>query len=218
MDHDGKTIFQLLRRYLLTGVVVTAPIGVTAFVLWWIFGRLDRILGTIFSTIGLRIPGLGLLALVLVLIGAGWAAHQAVGRQLISLGRRFLSRFPLTRPIYSAASQITEQLVGENKRLFKQCVLVEFPRVGCYALGFLTADASGEIERAMSEDAVAVFLPTTPNPTSGYLMFFPRSQVTLLSMSVEDGFKLVISGGAVTPELLEAAGATRDVGRSYEGR
>jgi uncharacterized membrane protein len=192
-----------IRRYLLTGIVVMAPVGVTVFVLLWIFGRLDMILGRVFSVIGLKIPGLGLLALVLIVIATGWVAQQAVGRQLISLGRNFLTRFPLTRSIYGAASQIVEQLVGENRKFFKACVLVEYPREGCYALGFLTSEAAGEIEEAVQEDMVAVFMPTTPNPTSGYLMFFPRSQVRPLKMSVEDGFKLVISGGSVTPDVVE---------------
>ncbi len=207
MKKSVRRLLTDLRRYLLTGVIITAPVGVTVFVLWWIFARLDAILGRAFSGVGLRIPGLGLLALLLVIIAAGWAAQQAVGGQLISIGRNWLTKFPLTRSIYGVASQIVEQLVGEDKKFFKACVLVEYPRAGCYALGFLTADAAGEIQGAIQDDAVSVFLPTTPNPTSGYLMFFPRSQVRRLSMSVEDGFKLVISGGAVKPELVDVGGA-----------
>ena len=208
MNPEHRHFLTRVRRYFLTGIVVMAPVGVTVFVLWWIFTRLDAILGRIFSVVGLRIPGLGLLALVLVVIAAGWAAQQAVGHQLIGLGRRWLTKFPLTRSIYGVASQIVEQLVGENKKFFKACVLVEYPRAGCYALGFLTSEAADEIGDAIEEDTVAVFLPTTPNPTSGYLMFFPRSQVRRLDMSVEDGFKLVISGGSVTPEIVEARGTT----------
>lgn len=218
MDREASHIWvRRLRRYLLTGIVVMAPVGVTVFVLWWIFARLDAILGRMFSVIGLRIPGLGLLALVLVVIAIGWAANQALGRQFISLGKRFLTRFPLTRSIYGAASQIVEQLVGEDRKFFKACVLVEYPRQGCYALGFLTSDAAAEIGDVLQEDAVAVFLPTTPNPTSGYLMFFPRSHIRPLKMSVEDGFKLVISGGAVTPEMIDA-GETAHAGRAQRWR
>lgn len=205
----NKTILQLIRRYLLTGVVVIAPIGLTAFVLWWIFTRLDAILGRIFNVIGIRIPGLGLVVLVLIVIGVGWAAQQAVGRELITIGRNWLKRFPLTRTVYGAASQIVEQIIGEDRRFFKSCVLVEYPRPGCWAVGFLTSEAAGEISDAASEDSVAVFLPTTPNPTSGFLAFLPRSQVRRLDMTVEEGFKLVVSAGAVTPELMRRGGGER---------
>ena len=202
-----KSIWARLRRYFLTGIVVMAPVGVTAFVLLWIFGRLDAILSPVFRVLGVRIPGLGLLVLVLIIVGTGWVAHQAVGREIIVLGRNWLKKFPLTRTIYSAASQIVEQIVGEDRKFFKRCVLVEYPRSGCWAIGFLTSDAAVEVGRAAgTDDAVAVFLPTTPNPTSGFLVFLPRSQVRPLEMSVEEGFKLVISGGAVTPETVREGG------------
>jgi uncharacterized membrane protein len=197
----NKALLIRIRRYLLTGIVVIAPVGVTVFVLWWIFARLDAILGRIFAAVGVRVPGLGLVVLVALVIGVGWVAQQAVGRQLINMGRNWLMKFPLTRSIYSAASQLTEQVLGEKKRFFRSCVLVEYPRAGCWAVGFLTSEASGEISEMTGKDTVAVFLPTTPNPTSGFLVFVPRRDVRNLQMSVEDGFKLVISGGAVTPEL-----------------
>ncbi len=212
------SLWVLFRRYLLTGIAVIAPVGVTVFVLYWIFNRLDAILGRIFSAIGLRIPGLGLMALILLLVVVGWIAQQALGRQLISLGRNWLSRFPLTRSIYSAASQIIEQLVGEQKRFFKSCVLIEFPRDGCYAVGFLTGPAAVEITEIAEEESVAVFLPTTPNPTSGYLLFLPRSKVMPLKMTVEEGFKLIISGGAVTPEAIRGVAGPADFTRTLKVR
>ena len=196
-----KALLLRIRRYLLTGIIVIAPVGVTVFVLWWIFARLDQILGRIFAAVGVRVPGLGLLALLVIVIGVGWVAQQAIGGQLINVGRNLLMRFPLTKSIYGAASQLTEQIVGEKKRFFKACVLVEYPRPGCWVVGFLTSEGSAEINGLTSRETVAVFIPTTPNPTSGYLAFVPRSDSQLLRMSVEDGFKLVISGGAVTPEL-----------------
>ena len=202
-----KSMFIRFRRYLLTGIVVIAPVGVTIFILRWILSRLDAILGVWFARIGVRSPGLGLIVLLVLVIVVGWVAQQAVGRQLIGAGRNWLMKFPLTKTIYSAASQITEQVIGEQKRLFKYCVLVEYPRAGCWAVGFLTNEAATEVNDVLSEAAVSVFIPTTPNPTSGYLAFLPRSQIRPLRMSVEDGFKLVISAGAVTPELLkESAG------------
>ncbi len=212
------SLWVLFRRYLLTGIAVIAPVGVTVFVLYWIFNRLDAILGRIFSAIGLRIPGLGLMALIILLVAVGWVAQQALGRQFISMGRNWLSRFPLTRSIYSAASQIIDQLVGEQKRFFKSCVLIEFPREGCYAVAFLTGPAALEISEIAEEDSVAVFLPTTPNPTSGYLLFLPRSKVMPLKMTVEEGFKLIISGGAVTPEAVRGVAAPPDFTRTLKVR
>ena len=212
-----KSTWSLIRRYLLTGVVVIAPVGVTAYVLGWIFIRLDRILGRVFQVIGIRIPGLGLMVLIALVIAVGWAAQQAVGRELISLGKNWLSRFPLTRTVYSAASQIVEQIVGENRRLFQSCVLVEYPRPGCWMVGFLTSAGAAEISDAAQQETVAVFIPTTPNPTSGFLAFVPRSQVIPLKMSVEEGFKLVVSAGAVTPEALQAA-AREYAEQTLEGR
>ncbi len=201
-----KGILTNLRRYLLTGVVVSAPVGVTVFVLYWIFERLDAILGRVFgSIVGVRIPGAGLLALFLVLVGVCWVAQQALGGQLISMAKKWLSSFPLTRTVYSAASQIVESVVIEKEKFFKACVLVEYPRQGTWALGFLTSDAPTEISAATNEDMIAVFVPTAPNPTSGVLIFLPRQKVKLLRMSVEDAFKLVLSGGVVLPDQLETA-------------
>jgi uncharacterized membrane protein len=204
-----KSTWSLIRRYLLTGIVVIAPVGVTAYVLWWIFARLDRILGRVFQVIGLRIPGLGLMVLIALVIAVGWAAQQAIGRELITLGKAWLKKFPLTRTIYGAASQIVEQMVGEDRKFFKSCVLVEYPRPGCWAIGFLTSEAAREINETTQEDSLAVFIPTTPNPTSGYLVFLPRKQVVPLKMTVEEGFKLVVSAGTVTPELLGVSGEER---------
>ncbi len=195
-----------LRRYLLTGIVVSAPVGVTAFVLYWIFVRLDSILGRLFGTLaGIRIPGVGIVALLLLLIGIGWLAQQAVGGRLISMAKSWLSRFPLTRTVYSAASQIVESLVVEKEKFFRGCVLVEYPRAGCWALGFRTRDAPAEMSALVARDLIAVFVPTAPNPTSGVLVFLPRSEVKPLRMTVEDGFKLVLSGGVVLPDQVEAS-------------
>ena len=201
MSYD-KRIWARVRRYFFTGIVVIAPVGVTLIVLGWIFTRLDAILGRVFTAIGLRIPGLGFIVLLLIIVAAGWATQQAVGRRLFNMGREWLMRFPVTRSIYSAAQQITEQIVGDQAKFFKACVLVEYPRPGVWVVGFLTGEASKEINELTQDKVMAVFIPTTPNPTSGYLVFLPHSQIRPLEMSVEDGFKLVISGGAVTPDLI----------------
>lgn len=207
-----KRLWPKIRRYLLTGVIVIAPVGVTIFVLYWIFVRLDAIVGRYLRDIwGVRFPGLGLLALILLLIAVGWAAQQAVGHQLITLGRRWLSRFPLTRTVYNAASQIIETLVGQNRKFFKACVLFEYPRRGCWTLGFVTNLGTGEVTEIAGEQTVAIFVPTAPNPTSGYILFIPISQVYRLRMSVEQGFRIVISGGAVIPGAPVEGGGVSDI-------
>lgn len=211
----GRSLWGSLRRYLLTGIVVSAPVGVTAFVLYWIFGRLDAIVGGFLRNLGLRLPGLGLLILIVFLIIVGWLAQQAVGHQLIGLGRKWLSRFPLTRSIYNAASQIVETLVGENRKLFKACVLIQYPREGLWSLGFVTSMASQEVSEIADETSIAVFVPTAPNPTSGYILFVPVSQVRRLRMSVEEGFRVVISGGAVVPGVPPEVSAS-DIRRLIE--
>lgn len=194
-----------IRRALLIGVIVIAPLWVTGAVLLWIFEKLDSILGQYFTPIlesvwGVRIPGLGLVALFLVVIAVGWLAQKAVGRQIIGWWNSVLARLPVTRTLYSAASQIVQTVLTKDRKLFKSCVLVEYPRPGCWALGFLTQRGPQEINDTVGAECVAVFLATVPNPTTGYLLFLPREQVRPLRMSIEDGFKLIISGGAVVPE------------------
>ena len=200
-----KKLLPKLRRYLLTGIAVIAPVGVTVFVLYWILVRLDAILGQLFATVlGKRIPGMGLLALLILLVVVGWAAQQAVGGRLVAKAERWLSRFPLTRTVYSAANGIIESLVVEKERFFRSCVLIEYPRAGMWALGFRTSNADSEMNELTSEDLVSVFVPTSPNPTSGVLVFVDRSQIKTLGISVEEGFKLVLSGGVVLPERRKA--------------
>lgn len=216
-DSTSPSPWTFVRRYLLTGIVVIAPVGVTAFVLYWIFVRLDAIVGRFLgAALGIQVPGLGLLALLLLLVGVGWVAQQAVGRQLINLGRRSLLRFPLTRSIYNAASQIIETLVGQNRKFFKACVLIEYPSEGLWTLGFVTSRATEEVSEIAGERALAVFVPTAPNPTSGYLLFVPASRVWPLKLTVEEGFRAVISGGAVIPGIVPGSTSTMDVSRMIE--
>lgn len=190
-----------VRRSLLIGVIVIAPVGVTVLVLAWIFQRLDRILGRyVEPVLGMPIPGLGFLALLIVVALVGWIARRAVGRQVLGFWNSLIGRLPFAGTLYNAASQIVQALLAKDKQIFKSCVLIEYPRPGCWTVGFLTQRGAQEICDVVGEECVAVFLPTAPNPTSGYLLFLPTEQVRPLRMSVEDGFKLIISGGAVVPQ------------------
>ncbi len=195
-----------VRGYLLTGVLVTAPIGFTLWLSWNVLVFVDdkvKLLVpdsyvTQYATY-YKIPGFGLVALVIGLTLIGMLAAGLIGRTLIRIGEEIVGRMPVLRGIYAASKQVIETVIGRNATSFREVVLVEFPRKDCWTVGFITGVAKGEIARIAKDEVVNVFIPTTPNPTSGYLVFVPRADVTSLSMSVEEGIKLVVSGGIVTP-------------------
>lgn len=195
-----RRLMSRLRRYLVTGLIVVAPLGVTAWILRWLFLRLDSILGRYLSTAGVEpFPGLGLLVLVLLLIFVGWMLRWALGRKLVGWWNSVLSRMPLTRTIYNASSQIVQTVLARKERLFQRCALIEYPSPGSFSLAFVTARSPDEIEERMGTRAITVFLPTAPNPASGFLLMLPAERVHVLEMSVEEGLKLVLSVGAVAP-------------------
>jgi uncharacterized membrane protein len=192
---------QRLRRYLVTGLIVTAPIGVTLFVLSWLFVRLDPILGRYLPSVAGREPrGLGIVALFLLLIVVGWASQKALGRRALTAWNRLANRVPVARRLYNASSQVFEAVLAREQKLFRHCALIEYPSAGSHTLVFETAEATPAMQAVIGEPAVAVFLPTVPNPTSGYLLYLPRNRVHRLDMTVEDGFKLIFSAGMATPD------------------
>lgn len=189
-----------LRGWFLTGLVVITPIGLTILILRAIFVRLDAILGDAFPPLlGRDIPGLGLVALVLVILAAGVAAQSLVGWQLIRFGQRLMARIPLVSKIYVALQQILEVIFGQQARIFREPVLVEYPRRGLWSLGFITAETPAEPDMRTGRPIVNVFFPTSPNPATGWFACVPESEVVRLDMSVEDGLKMVISAGAFVP-------------------
>lgn len=195
-----------LRTYLLTGILVTAPFGITIYLGWLFIGFVD---GKVTPLIPPRynpetylpfgVPGLGLLVLVIVLIIIGWLTPGLLGRLVIRLGESMLSGMPVIRSVYGATKQIVETVMSQQKNAFREVVLFEYPRRGSWAMGFITGITEGEVQHITTDDTVNVFLPTTPNPTSGYLLFIPRRELVILDMTVEEGIKMVISGGIVTP-------------------
>lgn len=188
---------QRLRRYFVTGLIVITPVGATWLVLQWIFRRLDSILGGPLSAIlPVHIPGLGLFLLLLLILLVGWLAYQTAGRQLINWWDALLVRFPLTARIYRASSQIVQTLMGSQQRIVRRVVLIPFPTDGSWAVAFVTNEGS-EVSGFPSGEYVHVFLPTTPNPTSGYMLVVHKDRVRDADLSVEEAMKLIISGGAV---------------------
>lgn len=197
---------QRLRRYFFVGLIVMAPAGVTVFVLAWIFNHLDSIFGTpLQRALGVRIPGLGFVLLGFVVLAVGWVVHRAIGRRVLGSWNRALLRFPVTGRIYNATSQIIQAVVTQHRRIFKRCVLVPYPTEGIWAVGFVTNEEAPVMSQVVGEKCVNVFVPTTPNPTSGFLLVVPESRVRDLKVSIEDAMKLVISAGSVSPSS-EATG------------
>jgi len=193
-------ILGALRRYLVTGLIVVAPLGVTAFVLVWLFQRVDSLLGRYLTTVGVeRFPGLGILVLLVLLVFAGWMLRWAVGRKLVGWWNSALSRFPLTRSVYNASSQITQTVLAREEKLFQGCALVEWPVGGAWSLVFVTARSPEAVESVIGGEGITVFMPTAPNPASGYVMTFAAERVRMLDLSVEEGMKMVLSAGAVSP-------------------
>lgn len=196
-----------LRRYFFTGLVVLAPVGLTIGVLVWTFRLLDGILGEpLQNALGFRVPGLGFLLLAALVVLIGWIVQQAAGRQILHWWNQALSRFPLTGRIYDAASQIVQTVVGERKRIFQRPVLIPYPTDGVWAVAFVTSETPRMFVEMLGEPCVNVFVPTTPNPTSGFMLIVPVGRVRPLSISIDEAMKLVISAGAVNPR---GAGAPR---------
>lgn len=195
-----------IRRHLLAGLVVIAPVTATIWVLWWIFQRLDGLLGRFvyplldqYVPVVSLIPGLGLIALILVLVIVGWTAEKAIGSRIIAFWHNLLERFPLTRRIYGATHSIVRTVFGQEKRPFNTVVMIEYPSPGRWSIGFLAADAPAALQ-ANAPGTVSVFVPTTPNPTTGYLVVIPREKVIPVEMTIEQAFTFILSAGAATPE------------------
>lgn len=187
-----------LRRYFLAGLIVFLPVAVTFSVLLWLFRLLDGFLGRLFTyLIGRPIPGLGLVATTVVVIVIGAMATNVLGRRLVDFFERLMLRIPLARSIYSATKSISDSVFVQRKAAFQRAVLIEWPRKGVYTVGFVT----GQAQTQHSERIYNVFVVTTPNPTTGFLVLVPEDQVLPLEMSVEDALKLVMSGGIVSPPM-----------------
>jgi uncharacterized membrane protein len=195
----------LLRRYLVAGLLVWLPLGATVFVIRLLVGWMDQSLLLLperfrpDSLLGFHLPGLGVVLSLLILLLTGLVAANLFGRKLVGLWEQLLSRIPLVRSVYSAVKQLVETMFSDNGKSFRKVVLVEFPRRGLWTLAFLTSDEQGAVQRATGHDVVSVYIPTTPNPTGGYFVLAPRQDVHELDISVDEGLRLLLSMGAVNP-------------------
>ena len=205
---DTKSIFTKIRGYFLTGIIVTAPIGLTFYVSFLFIGFIDSKVRNIIpvkyhydNILPFEIPGIGLLIVFIMLTFIGVLTAGIIGRYIIKLGERIIARLPIIRSVYGALKQIFESVLKTSSKSFREVVLIEYPRKGIWAIGFITGDTQGEVQETSKDELVNVFLPTTPNPTSGFLLFVPRKDLRVLNMNVEEGIKMVISGGIVTPKF-----------------
>jgi uncharacterized membrane protein len=201
-------MFAGLRASFLTGIVVIAPVALTVWLVWTLMGWVDSVVLPLipFSLrpehyIGINLRGVGVIIFLVFTIVVGWIAKGLIGKSLILFGESLVNRMPVVRSIYSGLKQIAETVFAQSERSFEKACLIQYPRKDIWAIGFISTSAKGEVNaRAETgSDMVSVFVPTTPNPTSGFLLFFPKEDVIELEMSVEDAAKLVISAGLVYP-------------------
>lgn len=197
-----------LRASFLTGLVVIMPVGLTIWLIWTLFGWVDGFVLPVIPArfnpeeyIGINLRGVGVIFFLIFTIVVGWVAKGLIGRSLIRFGESLVERTPVVRSIYSGIKQIAETVFAQSERSFEKACLVQYPRKDIWAIGFISTQAKGEVARRAETmgDLISVFVPTTPNPTSGFLLFFPSEDVIELDMSIEDAAKLVISAGLVYP-------------------
>lgn len=215
-------LFAHLRASFLTGLVVIAPVGLTIWLIWTLIGWVDAVVLPLIpydltpeKYIGINLRGLGVIVFLIFTIVVGWIAKGLLGRSLIRFAESLVNGVPVVRSIYSGVKQIAETVFAQSERSFETACLIQYPRKGLWAIAFISTTAKGEVaNRADTAGAlVSVFLPTTPNPTSGFLLFVPEEDVIELDMSVEDAAKLVISAGLVYPNEAKAKEAAEELRR-----
>lgn len=192
----------LLRNYLLTGIFVLVPLMVTLYIMYFVFQITDGLLGVaVSSAIGYRIPGVGLIITAIICVGVGVIAQNYLGRRLLSGIEGSLDRIPVVRSLYNGIKQVADVVIQKNSGEFKRVVMLEYPKENCWVIGFVTADFIIPLrEKALDDlDMVTVFVPTTPNPTSGFLLILEKARIVDTHMDIEDAMKVVISGGLVQP-------------------
>ena len=194
-----------IRRWLLAGLLVLVPLAITLGVLNWIVGTLDQTLQILpvswhpDKLLGFHLPGFGVLLTLLIVLVMGAIASNFFGKRLVQWGNALLSRIPIVRSIYSSVKQVSDTLFSENGNAFRKALLVQWPREGVWTIGFLTGLPGGDVVNHLPGDYLSVYVPTTPNPTSGFFVMLPRADVIELQMSVDEALKYVISMGVVAP-------------------
>lgn len=207
LAHHKPSLLMKLRNYFFGGMLVTAPIGLTFWLAWEIIIFIDDWVRPYIplkwnpeTYLPFALPGLGLFFIFVTLTLVGFLTAGIVGKTLLRISERLLDQMPVIRSVYGAVKQIVETIFQNHSNAFREVVLFQYPRPGSWALGFYTGDSNRLIKDISQDESINIFLPTTPNPTSGYLLFVPRKETRMLTMTVEEGIKMVVSGGIVTPE------------------
>ncbi|MCG6858111.1 MAG: DUF502 domain-containing protein [Salaquimonas sp.] len=209
-----------LRNYFLTGFIITAPLFITIYLIWsfiqWVDSWVVPYIPVAYNPdtyLPYSVPGVGVLTAIIIITLIGFLTANIIGRTVINYGENLVGRMPFVRNIYNGLKQIFQTVFSSESASFQQVGLIEYPRPGLWALVFIATSTRGEVDgrlKGKDQDTLAVFLPTTPNPTSGFLLFVPKEDVIILDMGVEDAAKLVISAGLVTPKYKEKTKALAD--------
>lgn len=213
----GNRLVSFFRTNFFAGILAIAPIALTFYILRALVITLDQTLISLLpphlrpeNYLPVEIPGLGLVAGFIILVFIGLFVRNFIGRKLLNWGESFLHAIPGVSTIYGAIKQITETLTSTNSTSFREVVLVEYPRKGSWGIGFVTGTTGTIVNEKTPEDMLNVFVPTTPNPTSGFLLFYPKEDVIPLNMTIEQGIKMVVSAGIITPTPAEAKKAVKE--------
>ncbi|MFQ5901273.1 MAG: DUF502 domain-containing protein [Thermodesulfobacteriota bacterium] len=215
-----KILKARFKRYFVAGLLVVGPLYLTYYILSILVGFMDHLLTFLppkfhpDTYLPFHIPGLGVIISVLVVLLVGLIARNFFGKKVLEGWESLLSRIPLIRSVYTGTKQFIETFFITNKGGFKSVVVIEYPRKGLYSIGFVTGDSKGEVQTVTSEQVLNVFIPTTPNPTSGWYVLVPEGEAIPLEMSVEEAFKLIISGGMVTPGEANMVGETKELNKN----
>ena len=194
-----------MKRYFITGLLIWAPLGITIWVLSLILGMMDQSIMLLpidwqpRALLGFHLPGVGALMTLLVVFVTGLLTTNFIGQRLVRWWEALLHRIPVVRSVYQSVKQISDTVFSPSGQAFRQAVLVQYPRPGSWTIGFLTGTPGGEIATHLGNNMVSLYVPTTPNPTSGFFLMVPKTDVVELDMSVEDALKYLISMGVVSP-------------------
>lgn len=208
---DSAPTLKKIRAIFVTGLLVIGPLFLTVWIIINLFLFADGVLGrpiqyfladvlniSFFKT--QMIHGIGFTVLIALILAVGWFAKQYLGGRVVKIINSWIERIPLVSKVYGAIVQISEAFLGGQREVFKYAVMIEYPKKNVFSIGFVTQDTRGPAQESIGHDVISVFIPTTPNPTSGFLLFVPKKDVTFLDLSVEEALKLIISAGAVVPK------------------
>lgn len=200
----SRSILIRLRGYFLAGLALTASLGITVYATWFIISLMNdfiiNLIPPVYRAEVSALPGIGFIGAIIFLTVVGWLAASLLGRFFVRLGERIIAYMPVVRSIYGGAKQVFDTIFARKSYVFRRAVLINFPHEKSWAIGFLTQRPPRAVRDELTDDVYAVFMPTAPNPTTGYLMYIPKEKVRLLDISVEDAFKMIVSGGLILPD------------------